>query len=227
VEQVKADVQSRARGQTGRIRAGFAGAVYFQPLVPRIVRAYRESHPGVVISPEQSNTPRLLAGLRGGEIDVAFVRPPLSDAEGIAVENLVDEDTVIVVPRSHPRADGGSMPIAALAEETLILFPRAIGPGLYDAVISSCQRAGFSPRLGEEAPQIPSIVHMVAAGFGVSIVPQSIEQIRAEGVVYLSIIGDAPRAPISLAYRRDDRSASVRDFVALARTAARFVQGHD
>jgi len=76
------------------------------------------------------------------------------------------------------------MPLAALAEETLILFPRTIGPGLHHAIMASCQRAGFSPKLGQEAPQISTMVHMVAvaAGFGVSIVPRSIAQIHLEGV---------------------------------------------
>jgi DNA-binding transcriptional LysR family regulator len=109
------------------------------------------------------------------------------------------------------------MSLATLARETFILFPRVIGPGLYDSVIASCQLAGFSPILGQEAPQISSIVHLVAAGFGVSVVPQSIEQIRADGIVYVRISGDAPRAPIGLAVRRDNRSAAVRNFVALAR----------
>jgi DNA-binding transcriptional LysR family regulator len=115
---------------------------------------------------------------------------------------------IIVLPEWHPRARDRSMPLAALASDTLILFPRAIGPGLHDAIIASCQRAGFSPKLGQEASQTVSIIHMVAAGFGVSIVPRSLDQIRAEGAVYLGIEGEAPRAPISLAYRRDDRSTS-------------------
>jgi DNA-binding transcriptional LysR family regulator len=128
---------------------------------------------------------------------------------------------VIVLPESHPRAGHHSMPLAALAEETLILFPRTIGPGLHDGIIASCQGAGFSPRLGQEAPQISTMVHMVAAGFGVSIVPQSIAQIHVEGVAYIGIEGEAPHAPISVAYRRDDRCAIVRNFVASARRHCR------
>ncbi len=220
-ERIKAGVQSRVRGETGCIHLGFAGATCFHPLVPGIIRAYRERYPGVLVSPEQSNTPVLVAGLRRGEIDVAFVRPPLSDGEGLAVEPLVEEPMVIVLPEWHPRAGDRSMPLAALAEETLILFPRTIGPGLHDAIIASCQRAGFSAKLGQEAPQISTTAHMVAAGFGVSIVPQSIAQIRLAGVAYIGIEGEAPRAPISLAYRRDDRCTIVRNFVASARRHAR------
>jgi NADPH:quinone reductase-like Zn-dependent oxidoreductase len=60
-------------------------------------------------------------------------------------------------------------------------------------------------------------VTLVAAGFGVTLVPQSIQQIRAKGIVYLPIEGKGPSSPISLAYRRNDRSAAVRNFIALAR----------
>ncbi|HWX30256.1 MAG TPA: LysR substrate-binding domain-containing protein, partial [Steroidobacteraceae bacterium] len=65
------------------------------------------------------------------------------------------------------------------------------------------------------------IIYLVAAGFGISIVPHSIEQIRADGIVYVPIKGEAPRAPISLAVRKDDRSSAIRNFVALARPRAR------
>ncbi|MCA6111282.1 LysR family transcriptional regulator [Bradyrhizobium cenepequi] len=221
VERTKASVLSRARGESGGIHVGFAGATYFQPLVPGIIRAYRERYPGVLLSPQQSNTPQLVSELRTGEIDTAFIRPPISDSEELAILPLIEEPMLIVLPAVHSLANRDAVPVAALAQETLILFPRAIGPGLHDAIIAACQRAGFSPNLGQEAPQIPSIVYMVAAGFGVSIVPQSTDRIRAEGVRYLPIKGDGPVAPISLAYRRDDHSPAVRNFVELARQSGR------
>lgn len=224
IERTKASVLSRARGESGGIHVGFAGATYFQPLVPGIIRAYRERYPAVLLSPQQSNTPQLVSELRTGEIDMAFIRPPISDSEELAILPLVEEPMLIVLPAAHSLASQGSVPVAALAQETLILFPRAIGPGLYDAIIAACQRAGFSPDLGQEAPQIPSIVYMVAAGFGVSIVPQSTDRIRAEGVRYVPIRGDGPVASISLAYRRDDHSPAVRNFVELARQSGRAAQ---
>jgi DNA-binding transcriptional LysR family regulator len=220
VERTKASVKSRARGETGRIRVGFAGATYFQPRIPGFIQAYRKLYPDVLLMPEQSNTPQLIAALNDGAMDVAFVRPPLGDADEFVLLPLVDEAMRIVLPSQHPRAGDHALPLAALAPEMFILFPRVIGPGLYDSIIASCQHAGFSPKLGQEAPQIASIVHLVAAGFGVSIVPQSLEQIRAEGIVYLPIEGEAPRAPISLAVRRDNRSAAVRNFVGLTRQQA-------
>jgi DNA-binding transcriptional LysR family regulator len=221
VAQAKANVQSRARGETGHIHVGFAGATYFQPQVPAIIQTFRTLYPNVRISPEESNTPHLIDALRSGSVDVAFVRPALGDEEGIAIQPVVEEPMTVVLQSNHHHAGRRSVPLSALAQETLILFPRSIGPGLYDRIIASCQSAGFSPALGQEAPQISSIVHQVAAGFGVSIVPQSIAQIHAVGVVYVGIEGDAPRAPICLAYRKDNHSATVRNFVSLTRRRIR------
>ncbi len=151
MERTKANVQSRAHGETGRIRVGFAGATYFQPLLPRLIQAYRERYRHVVLSPLQSNTPLLPEALRNGGVDLAFVRPPLSNSDGISVKPLVEEPMRIVLPAKHAQARRRSVPFASLAGEAFILFPRAIGPGLYDSVIASCPRTGFSPTLGQEA----------------------------------------------------------------------------
>src|SRR6478609_5878712 len=104
VERTKANVRNRARGETGRIRVGFAGASYFHPRVPGLIQAYRERYPDVLLLPVQSNTPYLVEALRNGSVDVAFVRPPLGDGEGLTVHPLVQEPMRIVLPSNHPQA---------------------------------------------------------------------------------------------------------------------------
>lgn len=217
VERTKTDVQSLARGTTGRIRLGFGGATYFEPLVSEIIRTFRERYPGVTLIPEQSVTPRLVAKLRNNEVDIAFLRPPLDSSDWLGLDLLIEEPMVAVLPSTHPLAGAQIVPLAALADETFILFPKVDSPGFFEAILGSCERAGFTLKLGQETPNIPAIVLMVAAGFGVSIVPQSIGQIHAEGVVYVPIDGEAPSAAISLGYRRDGQSQAVRNFVAVAK----------
>jgi DNA-binding transcriptional LysR family regulator len=221
VERAKTGVRRRARGETGRINFGSSGGTYFHPLIPAIIREYGSRYPDIALFPAAGNTPLLVARLRAGQIDVAFIRPPISDSEGLALEPLVDEPTVMVLPTGHPLSRLASAPLNAFAEEIFVLFPREINPGNYDSIIAACHRAGFSPKLGQEAPQIVSAAPLVAAGLGVSVVPQSTGRIHADGVVYVSIDGDAPRALISLAHRRDDRSPAVQNFVAVARQLTR------
>lgn len=221
LEDAAAEARRHQAGNSGRLRLGFAGATYFHPAIPIIMRAYRTAHPDVVLSPEQSNTPALLAGLRDGRLDVAFIRPPAEEGDLVTLRPCLDEDMVIALPADHALGDEDPLPLAAIAGEELILFPRDIGPGLYDNVLSACHRAGFSPRLGQEASQIASIIPLVAAGFGVAVVPRSVGSIRGEGTIYRTIAGAAPHAPIALAFRNDDRSPLVAAFLATAARTAR------
>jgi DNA-binding transcriptional LysR family regulator len=221
VNQTKTDVRRRVRGETGSIDIGAGGGTYFHPLIPSIIREYRMQYPDIVLTPETSNSPLLIARLRAGLIDIAFIWQPISDSKDLILEPLFDEEIVIIVPLGHALSGAASAPLAALAGEPFILPPREVNPGVFDSIISACHRAGFNPKLGPEVPQVVSTVPTVAAGLGVSIVPRCISRIKVDGIVYLPIEGDAPRAGVSLTYRRDDRSPAVQEFVAVARRAKR------
>lgn len=217
VERTRTDVQSLARGTTGRIRLGFGGATYFEPLVSSIIRTFRERYPGVVLIPEQSVTPRLVGKLKGNEVDIAFLRPPLDEPDWLGLDLLVEETMLAVLPTSHALAGKASVHLTELAEESFILFPRVDSPGFHDALTDSCRHAGFTMKQGQETPNIPAIVLMVSAGFGVSLVPRSLSQIRAEGVAYVPVEGIGVKAAIGIGYRKDGQSQAVRNFVAVAK----------
>ena len=220
VERAKIGVARRARGETGKINIGSAGGTYFHPLMPAIIREFKMGYPDVVLAPEESNTSLLLARLRAGAIDVAFVRPPFSDMDGLKFEMLVREPILMVLPEEHPLALSKSAPLSALAQELIILFPRAINPAVYDAILAAFVRAGFTPRLGQEAPQVASAIPMVAVGFGVTLVPESMRHVHPDGVVFVPVEGPALAAEICLAYRKTQRSAAVRNFINVARRQA-------
>lgn len=95
-----------------------------------------------------------------------------------------------------------------------MLFPRIAGPSLFDGIIAACRQAGFEPTLGQVAPEITSIANLIAVELGVSVVPSAIAQIRVPGVTYVPISGNAPIARLTLATRRDERSAVVQNFIA-------------
>jgi DNA-binding transcriptional LysR family regulator len=221
VETAKTGVRRRARGETGRLVVGSAGATYFHPLIPEIIREYGMRYPDIVLAPQASNTALLVARLRAGHVDIALIRPPIADVEGVVTEPLVDEDTVVVLPNGHKLSKLASVPLAALAKEIFVLYPRALNPGNYDSIIAACRRAGFNPTLGQEAPQIVSVIPLVAGGFGVSVVPRSTARILSDEVCYRPIEGDAPRAEICLAHCRRGNSRAVQNFVAVARRVTR------
>jgi DNA-binding transcriptional LysR family regulator len=210
-----------ARGDAGRIGLGFTSSASFHPFVPQLIRDYREAHPGVALSLEESGTGELVAALLEERLDAAFVRSPIGPAEGIAVHSVLDEAMVAALPAGHALAAGpaiGKLALADLAAETFILYRRPLGPGLYDAIIAACQRAGYSPIIGQEAPRMLATLSLVAAGLGVTLVPHSMRRLRVHGVVYRALDGDAGLvAPLNLAYRRGEASAATQRFIALVR----------
>ena len=199
VEAAENGVRRRARGETGRLVVGSAGATYFHPVIPEIIREYGTRYPDIVLAPHASNTSLLVARVRAGQVDVALIRPPISDTEGLVIVPLIDEETVVILPNGHRLSKFASVPLAALAKEVFVLYPRTINPGNYDAVIAACHRAGFNPTLGQE----------------------STVRILSDEVCYRPIEGVAPRAEICLAYCRRNASRAIQNFVAVARRAHR------
>jgi len=217
IDHASAVARRTARGERGRIAVGFTSSAPFHPFVPRIIRTYREAVPSVALTLEEGGTMELADSLRDERIDVAFVRTAIADQEGLVVSPLLKETMVLALPRAHMLARRTSKVVSlkALAEETFIVYRRHNGPGLYDAILSACNTAGFSPRIGQEAPRIVSTLNLVAAGLGIALVPESLQRMRMDGVVFRRIGGAAPMAPLYLASRRGETSIVVRRFLEL------------
>ena len=209
-----------ARGEQGRVVVGFTSSAPFHPFVPRIIRTYRETFPLVALTLEEGGTMELIDDLREERVDVAFIRTAIANQEGLVVSPLLKEAMVLALPRTHMLARGANKAVSlgVLADETFIVYRRHSGPGLYDAILSACNAAGFSPRVGQEAPRIVSTLNLVAAGLGISVVPESLQRMRMDGVVFRRIGGAArPKAPLYLASRRGETSAAVRRFLGLVK----------
>ena len=225
IDRAVATAKRTARGEQGRIAVGFTSSAPFNPFVPRVIRAYREAFPLVALMLEEGGTTELIEALRHERIDAAFVRTPLADRAGLVVQSLLEEPMVLALPRGHALARKKSaskaLSLTALAGETFVIYRRPNGPGLHDAIVSACNAAGFSPRIGQEAPRIGSTLNLVAAGLGISLVPESLQLMRMDGVAFRRLAGAVqPKAPLYIAARRNEASAAVRKFLEFARRAA-------
>ncbi len=225
VEAARARVERTARGEEGRIVVGFTSSAPFHPFVPGVLGAFREANPRVSLALEEGGTYDLVEALRAERLDAAFIRSGVPGGEGIGVYPLLEEPMTAALPRRHPLARGArGRPLALkdLAGEPFVLYRRASGPGLFDAILGACRAAGFAPNIEQEAPRITATLNLVAAGLGVTIVPQSLSVLRLDGVAYRPLAGGPGlAAPIRLACRTADHSAAARAFVAAVRRRAR------
>ena len=217
--------RSTARGEQGRICVGVTPTSPFHPFVPHAIRAFREAFPRVTVTLEEGLSNELFEHLRHERIDVAFVRSPPADPEGLAVFPLLEEALVVALPKGHVLAKGdghAAIPLSALASEIFILMGGWSGLGLYAAMLAACRTAGFSPRVGPEAPRLASTLNLVAVGLGISFVPASLQRLQIDGVAYRRLKRpNQPKLPLQVASRRGDPSAVVGHFLSLARRAAK------
>ena len=213
-----------ARGEQGRISVGVTPTSPFHPFVPRVVRAFRESYPQVFLRLEERLGHELVEQLRNEHIDVAFIRTPVADPEGLVVHPVIEEPILVALPSGHAlvRRGGGTSAVSLqrLARETFILYGPP-GTAFYDLTMAACRAAGFNPRVGQETPRMTSSLNLVAVGLGICLVPASLQQMHMEGVTYCRLKGPVqPKAILNLASRRGDPSAVVRNFLNLVRAAA-------
>jgi DNA-binding transcriptional LysR family regulator len=204
-------------GQTGRLRINFVGSALFS-IVPGTVERFRRTRPAVEIELRERPTVDQLRAVRTGLADVGLVRPPIEDDGQLSVRTVLRERTVAALPAGHALARLSRLPLRRLAAEPLVLFPRDQAPGFHDLLIDALAGAGSGPGVIQYAPEMLTIIGLVAAGTGVSFVPESVQRLALDGVIYRPVTG-APRSELVAITRAGDDSALVRAFVAEATAA--------
>ena len=212
------------RGEQGRLCVGIAPTAPFHPFVPRVIRAFREAFPLVSLTLEEGLSNEVRERFSHDQMDVAFVRTATIHADNLVVSPLLEEPMVVALPSLHAMAQGTrdtALPLKRLAGDSFILFGPP-GTGIYDETVAACRAAGFSPHIGQQAPRITSTLGLVAPGLGIALVPESMQNMSMDGVVYRRLKGTPqPKAFLGLASRRGDPSAVVRQFLNLVKRAAK------
>jgi DNA-binding transcriptional LysR family regulator len=185
-------------GAEGAIKIGYVGSA-MHSILPAVFAEIRRSLPGIHMSLTELKNLDQIAGLKYGNIDIGFIRAPIT-MEGLDIQPIYSETLSVIVPQAHPSGHSKSFHVAELAGEPFIAFCRECAPGLFDSIIGLCNRAGFSPRIVHESSQVNSIVRLVESGLGYSIVPSSVKNGYNVGVRFHELVDYPERAKLALAY---------------------------
>ncbi|HLO88175.1 MAG TPA: LysR family transcriptional regulator [Nostocaceae cyanobacterium] len=209
-----------SRGEIGQLVIGFVGSAAYNVL-PEILRSFRTVVPGVTVKLHELTTDQQLQWLQEGRLDVGFVRPPVTE-DTFSWEIIFEEPLMVALPVSHRLAERSHISLRELTGEPFILFPRSQAPGLYDQIISLCQQAEFSPKVTQEAIQMQTIVSLVAAEIGVTIVPASLQNLQRTGVVYKAVEESAACtacSAIAILWRKGNISPAIQKFLQIAKSS--------
>jgi DNA-binding transcriptional LysR family regulator len=206
-----------AAGESGRLALGLVSTADYSVLPP-FLHQFRAAYPQVQIELIEATTDLQLEALEQDEIDVGLLIPPLPDRmkDLLAYRRVLTEPLVLAAPENAAalRVDG-PLPLQAVADLPLIIFPRRIAPAFHDVILGCYRDAGLMPRIGQEAIQMQTIVGLVSAGMGIALVPQSVSNLKRPGVTYRTLAGTTALIETGLAWRRDNPSPVLHAFLEL------------
>lgn len=179
LEEGRSHVQRVASGAQGRVQLGLAGSHFLGPF-PAFMAQFRRNWPEVELVLVEMQPAEQLQALRDGRLDACISRTAVSDA--LISSALLWRDAVLVaLPADHRLAGYAAVRLAQLSKEEFV-FLRLDSSRFAQRLFDACVQSGFTPRISQQVVEVPAVLSLVAAGFGVSLVPASLASLRTQGV---------------------------------------------
>jgi DNA-binding transcriptional LysR family regulator len=208
-----------SRGKIGQLTVGFQGSSVYD-IIPISIKSFRDRFPDVEVIMQPMETSQQVIAIAENNLDVGFVIPPITDAS-LEVEILLEEPLVLALPENHPLAAQSEIAITALANEPLILASRDRGCGLHEQIFEIYQRAGLRPNVVCAAREMQVMLGFVAAGMGISLLPSHVKNFQRTGVLYRTLIPEAPIAGLGIAWKPNNPTPVLSAFLEIVRSLAK------
>jgi DNA-binding transcriptional LysR family regulator len=223
-------VRRAARGEAGVVRVGFTGSVPMLDMFAELFRSFRSSYPRVKIELRHMSTAKQLRAIADAELDVAIMRPPLDfrPAADLQVHVVWRDRLMVFLPLDHPLAGvQGQLKMADLAEQEFVGMAES-GCGVGDQAAMLYRRAGFAPRVVQEAHELRTVLSLVAAGLGISILPSCYQDAGVANVVAKPLDTPDAESRLLVAMRTSNASLLPRRFMECAlQASSRMVRQHE
>ncbi|NEQ22142.1 MAG: LysR family transcriptional regulator [Microcoleus sp. SIO2G3] len=212
--------QRTSRGEIGEFAVGFTSPA-LNSVLPKIVRLFKERYPQIDLALERLQTNEQVEALASGQIQAGLLHPPIEN-NTLILETVHREGLVAVLPDTHPlaKARTESISIKELSNESFIFYPRHVGPVLYDRIISLCQQAGFSPNIVQEVIPQQTILGLVSANIGISLLHASAQAFAPSGVVIRQLLEPTPELELAVAWHPAMISPVLSSFLEIVRKVA-------
>ncbi|HWF20311.1 MAG TPA: LysR substrate-binding domain-containing protein, partial [Verrucomicrobiae bacterium] len=171
---------------------GYIAPVLAGTLTPAL-RCFEQKHPQVELNLVELTPPDQIEALRSGRIDVAFIGnacPALQSEFNLAV--LQEIQLQAVLPDNHHLALRKELKLTELADEPFVGFSERALPGRNDTICGACQEAGFTPAIRFQAESLSAALALIAAGKGVTLMPEEVSRLSHLQTVFVPLNGLAP-----------------------------------
>lgn len=185
-------------GAIGHLAVGFVGSATYE-ILPKALQQYRSLYPNVVMDLLELTTLQQFEALADDNIQVGLLRPTMSTDTDLMVRTIAKEDMVVVLPKNHPLVSKTAVSLNDLASDSLITFSQTHVPSMFNKINLACHESGFTPKLGQSALQIQTMMSLVAGGLGVSLIPLSASHALHDGVTMRELVNCPPTLQVELA----------------------------
>jgi DNA-binding transcriptional LysR family regulator len=208
-----------ARGEAGQVALSYVGSAVTSGLLPQMLKAFRTGHPEVRMQIVAMETPLQLERLADGAVDVGLIRPRARYPEGVTARVVHREKLMIAVSADSPLARARALKISQLRGLPFIAPQFNEVAGFAEHLVKLGRIGGFDAEPEYRVNDFQTAVSMAAAGYGVALVPRSIEAFSQPGVRFKPLADFAEEAELALAYRIREYSPCVRAFIDSALSA--------
>jgi DNA-binding transcriptional LysR family regulator len=213
-----------SRGEIGSLRIAILvwGASSF---LPRVIREFRQLHPGIRVSIDEMLPNAQSEALLGGSLDVGFTRPLQAPyITQLRSETLYCDPFLAVLPIDH-RLARSPLKLRDLANEPFVVCEREISPTLFDRIISLCEQAGFAPNIVQTSNLFSSVLTLVEAGEGITLIPSSLRHVRFSDLAFCPITEPQAAIELVVAWSQQRENAVQTAFLEFVRARKEVIRG--
>lgn len=204
-----------ARGQIGRIHIGYVASAAFADVMRKTVTAFRELHPRIDVHLSELPMDDIPAQIVERQLDVAYVRPPMSYPEALQTLRVHQDEFVVALPQDSSLAAYTAIAPRQLRDAVFAVPEQELG------TLEVGRRGRFTPRIGPRPGPLTAVLASVSLGGTVAIVPGTLcAAVSLPGVVYRPLSGKPIPSEIALLYRKHESSSALRAFLKYARSEA-------
>lgn len=187
VNEAAARAERLHQGEAGELRIGFTSSAPFVKAVSDTLSVFRRDFPDVHLQTREMNTREQIAPLVEGTLDLGLLRnTSLPETLNHAV--IVHEPLLAVIPRDHLLAKKPRVTLTELAQEPFVFFDPHVGTGLYDDILGLMRRYNLAPVITQEVGEAMTILGLVSAGLGVSILPASFKRLQLNEMRWVPLV---------------------------------------
>jgi len=209
-----------ATGGRGELHVGYAPSLTAR-ILPPALRAFQAELPNVRVKLHDLSTEEMLAGLREGKLQIAFVvRLTPALLRGLRFEELARDSICLAVAPKHPLAGRRSVSLAEVAREPLITYSRKDYPDAHENLAAMFAAINSKPRIAEKHDSVSSLIAAVEAGNGVAIAPQSLTCTAGPRLKLIPFSPAPPPLVIGAAWSKGGLTTAAERFLQCAKETA-------